>query len=92
MKELADPYFYENYRIRLISNKNLIPTVNERRILLHFIHENDGHMKYDSLFNKVSSEYYWPTMKSDITHFLKICEHCSYMNPKFIDKPYLTPT
>ena len=49
-------------------------------------------MKYDSLFNKVSTEYYWPTIKSDIIKFLAHCEHCSYMNPQFIDKPYLTPT
>lgn len=49
-------------------------------------------MKYDSLYNKIYSEYYWPTMKSDIMHFLANCEHCSYMNPKFIEKPHLTPT
>ena len=49
-------------------------------------------MKFDSLYAKVSNEYFWPTMKSEILKFLSLCEHCSYINPKFIDKPYLKPT
>ena len=31
-------------------------------------------------------------MKSDIVKFVGECEHCSYMNPKYISNPSLKPT
>ena len=49
-------------------------------------------MKFDALYNTVSNEYFWPTMRRDVVTFLSNCEHCMYMNPEFIDRPFLKPT
>ena len=46
LKLQADLYYLENYRLREKLFQGVVPTISERKVLLHQIHDLKGHTSY----------------------------------------------
>ena len=43
-----------------------------------------SHLGKHKTLEKISARFYWRNMYEDIKLFVKVCEKCQKMNPKFI--------
>ena len=63
--ERASDYYLENHRLRQKHTNRTIPTILERKKLLHSVHDHKGHRPYERLLEQLEVSYYWPTMRTD---------------------------
>ncbi|CAH2009784.1 unnamed protein product [Acanthoscelides obtectus] len=83
---------FDSNELKLVKCTKLINTVKEKDeqlMLIKFQHEGkSNHRGINETLEKLKRNYYWPRMKSDITHFINdcvICQKAKYSrNPPYI--------
>ena len=72
----------EELYCELSSNKGPRPFIplKLRSIIIQSTHSL-GHHQAKANIKKVASDYFWPTIKKDITDYVKLCEICKKVNP-----------
>ena len=57
------------------------PIRNDIMKIYHDTPANGAHFGRDKTIQKIKTRYYWDTMRSDITHYIKSCFRCNQNNP-----------
>jgi len=61
-----------------------VPSGPIRTDIMKIYHDtpaNGAHFGRDKTIQKIKARYYWNTMRSDITHYIKSCFRCNQNNP-----------
>ena len=48
-----------------------------------------GHLGINKTMEKISSRYYWPNIKDDVTSFIRTCEKCQRVNKSTLMKTHV---
>ena len=54
----------------------LLPSIMKDDVL-HKLHDKMGHHGIDRVEKLVHSRFYWPNIRSDIQHWISMCERCN---------------
>jgi transposase InsO family protein len=73
---------FDTYQHRLVLTKS------EAIEALYTAHQHPlgGHLAYSNTLNKLSSKYYWPSMVSDVTVYVKECPRCQRHGRKTLNE------
>ena len=93
IEHLTDPRFNQNYTLdngilmHFTAHSKPVPCVPAgplRRDIMRIYHDtpaNGGHFGRDKTLRKIRDRYYWESMNTDITHYVRSCLRCSENNP-----------
>ena len=87
-RRFANTYFIEDdilmYRRSSTNSVPCVPSGTIRRDIIQLYHDsaaNGAHFGRDKTLRKIRDRYYWDSMSSDVTNFIRSCLRCAENNP-----------
>lgn len=78
--KFPNKYVREGERIIMIDHpfrRVCIETQDERKYILHKLHDEEGHLSYDKTIECIRKRFYWPNWQKHVKDYLKQCQPCA---------------
>ena len=54
----------------------IVAPENRRASIMSFAHDNSFHQGHKKTSERIRYSFYWPTLRSDVIHYVATCEPC----------------
>ena len=57
-----------------------VPSMRQNLITDHHSNAQSGHLGFVKTLHRIRENYYWPSLRSDVSHFVNTCDPCQRIN------------